>query len=730
VNAEGRSGGSRRVPPAAGPLAVTLAAVSLFAAEAPPAPQRGEAVAVTVEKAPALDGTLEGPLWAECPPWPMGPCTSTEAPTFETWAKVLFGPTHAYVGVYCGEPDTDGLRMQHTKRDAPTWADDSVEIFLRPDPAKPYCQFVVNPRGALYDARDREAAWNSGAVAKAAIQPGTAWTVTVAIPLKDLPTFVGDGQAWTMNLCRTRPARAGEKPLMYSWAVLSETDYHAASEFGLVTGIDVPKRPDGVTRVRPGGLPQPMPRNRGEEAGGVTVYRRIDFDAGRGGWGADGGAEVALTDDAVHGRALRVDCREGWAGCRLPVSIVGSRDLKLVAVMKGRHLDSAGINAYDIAARDNTTAYGYRYIEADRFTPMLYRLDRFRYNSATSGFVSPGTHYGHVRFYGPSDVEPGTWFAMDNVVIYRGEDRRPPAKVTGLTAAATDRGVHLAWDPADDNVTPTVYVIARSDGGAFRKVAESCSTSHLDAAAGRGVRRYRVFAVDAEENVGPWSDAVSVRSTAAPRKADLSREVRDRLGYADDVRRVHDRGKGKVRRNHATLFGDSLTGATVYPQCARAAFGTLSVSAFGYPAQRTGFARGKVQEILEREHPEFMFILYGTNNNKAEAHLSAAMEDLAAVVEACEARGTVAVLGTIPPRGWEAASAPEAEFNRRLIALCRERKIPTGYIFEAFQAAGPENRRTYLGGDGVHWTGEGMALAARAWGRVLDQIRFVLRDRE
>jgi len=101
------------------------------------------------------------------------------------------------------------------------------------------------------------------------------------------------------------------------------------------------------------------------------------------------------------------------------------------------------------------------------------------------------------------------------------------------------------------------------------------------------------------------------RSSPAQKPA-LLREAEDRLRYADHVRRVHARGKGKVRRNHVTLFGDSLTGATDYPQCARAAFGNQTVHAFSYAAQRTSFARNKVREIIEKEKPEFMFILYGT----------------------------------------------------------------------------------------------------------------------
>lgn len=469
----------------------------------------------------------------------------------------------------------------------------------------------------------------------------------------------------------------------------------------------------------------------GQEIGGVTIYRKITFDQSEDAWSVSDGAKLALSRDAADGRALRVDCQKGWAACELPIRIAGSRGLKIAVLMQGRNLESAGINVFDAVAGDNTTAYGYGYLKESGWTGIVYHLDEFRYNSQASSVVAPDTQYTSVRFYAPQQIQPETWFALDNFAIYRGADRQPPAQVQGLSAKATSRGVELAWNAAQDNVATQLYVIARADGGgSFRKIAENCATSYLDASAGKGTCHYRVFAVDFEENFGLWSEPVTVRAAAAPQAVTITREQEDRANYAEHVRQVHARGAGKVRRNHATLFGDSLTAATVYPQCAQAAFGNLTVRAFGFPAMRTSFARTKVAEILREDNPEFLFILYGTNNDKAESSLAAAMEDLAAVVQACEANGTVAVLGTIPPRGWTPDSTPEAAFNRELVELCRRLHIPTGYIFEAFQAAGPENRKTYMGGDGVHWTGAGMALAGRAWARTLDQLRFVLRDRE
>ncbi len=471
------------------------------------------------------------------------------------------------------------------------------------------------------------------------------------------------------------------------------------------------------------------PTMDGTPSDGVIVYHNMHFDEGLEDWEGSGGGRVSLSSDAISGKALRVVCEKSWAAARLPLAINGSKDLKMALLMKGRSLPFVGVNIHDAASGDNTTPYAYRYLRNGGWTPILYRLDRCRYNSATEGYVGPATRYDEMRFYGPSNAKPGMEFTIDDFVIYRGTDRQPPEKVTGLAAQATPEGVKLSWQPATDNVGVQVYVVARADGGgAFKKIAESHAVGCLDTAAGEGTCRYRVFAIDFEENYGPWSDPVAVRSTAAPHKTSPAREEQDRLGYADRIRAVHACGAGKVRKGHATLFGDSLTGATVYPQCAEAAFGTLSVDAFGYPSMRTDFGRGKVKEILDKENPEFMFILYGTNNSKAQKDLPSAMEDLAAIIRACDEHGTVAVLGTIPPRGWAPDSKPEADYNAELIRLCKRLKVPTGYIFEGFQAVGPADRRKYLGDDGVHWRGEGMEIAGRAWGQTLDQIRFVLRD--
>ncbi len=713
----------------------------LSGAETTVAPRRGDAPAVNVERGPALDGTMAGATWDRSSPWPLGACTSEDPQKYPTWAKVLFDGTHVHVGVHCDEPDTDGLRMRVAERDGPVWEDDSVEVFLRPDPREPPCQFIVNPRGTLYDARGKDASWTSTAEARTSIERGRSWTAVLRIPMRELGASVGEDQSWTMNIYRTRPARGGDPVLQYSWSIMTDADYHAAGEFGVVYGVNVPRRDDGVTRAREGGAAKPLPPNRGAEAGGVTVYLRANFDGGPEGWEPANGGALRLVSGASGGKALEIACPRSWSGTALPVNVRDSRGLKLALLMRGRNLPAAGVNFHDAASGDNTTPYGHRYLEDGTWTPILYFLDRCRYNSRTEGFVSPGTRYDEIRFYGPEAVRPDVSFALDGIVFYRGADRTPPGKVTGLKARVEPDGVRLSWDRASDNVAPQVYVISRADGGApFTKVAESHLVSYLDAGAdprGRasaahggtlGEHRYRVLAVDFEENIGPWSDPVTVGASGGYREIRRSREEEERPGYAEKIRRIHDRGEGKVRRGHAALFGDSLTGATVYPQCAEAASGTMTVDAFGYPSMTTRFGREKVAEILRDANPEYLFVLYGTNNGKSAEEIERAMEDLAQIAGACEEHGTVPVLGTIPPRGWSPESRPEADYNRSLVELCRKLRIPAGHIFEDFQSAG--DRKMLLGEDGVHWRGEGMEVAGKAWGKTLRQIRFVLRDRD
>jgi len=471
------------------------------------------------------------------------------------------------------------------------------------------------------------------------------------------------------------------------------------------------------------------------EADGVTVYYyRADFKGGKGGFTGSKRVRQKLAQDGAAGNALRTECLAKWAGPRLKVDIEGSEGLKMAFLAKGEGFDRATLNVYDEAQDDNTTPYAYRWLPDGRWTPVLYRLDRFRYNSRRTGFVRPDARYSELRFYGPEPKGRPVALTLDNFVIYRGEDRSPPGVVSGLRAKATEQGVFLHWAPAPDNVAPMLYVVSRAGSdGTFRKIAETFETRFLDTSAPRGPVRYRVLACDFQNNLGPWSEPVAVVSVSEGRARSLTPVERDRLAYAEQVRAVHERGKGSVRRGHVCLYGDSLTGPTVYRQMVEGALGIYTVGAKGFAGMRTGWGRkNALKKALEPENPEFVLVMFGTNDVRGKRRAPETyrkwVDALVDIVRQAEARGTVAVLGTIPPRGFDdPASRPEAEFNRMLVARARELGVPVAYVFDEIQSSG--DRRRFIYKDGVHWTVGGMEAAARAWARTMRQIEFALRDR-
>jgi len=683
--------------------------------------RRGEAPAVNLPEGPGNDGRWNDRIWELCPPWPLGPCGSEAPQALRSWARVLFDGSRVHVRVRCEEPDTAALAAKAGRRDGPVWEDDSVEVFLRPDPREPACQVVVNPAGAIYDARGKDPAWDSGAVARASVEDGRSWTATLTIPIRSLGAAAGPGQTWSMNICRTRPPRGGAGTLQSSWSLLPSCDYHETGEFGIVTGIDVAAGA-GTRSRRP--LPPP---ERGVESGGVTVYGRFGFDSGLDGWEGSNGATVSLSG-GVTGGGLEVACEGSWAGARRPIAVSGSRGLRLAYHMRARGLAEVGLNIHDALTGDNTTPLAPRFLQEGEWTPVLYLLDRCRYNSQVESLVAPAALYDGLLLHGPEARRPGAGFAVDGIVLYRGEDRSPPSAPGGLRAEAGPGGARLSWLPAADNVGILAYAVSRSDGGGpFRKVAETARPEWEDPEGGRGLRSYRVLAVDFEENLGPWCGAVDVDAGEGPPAA-LDGAAPGRPPWADHVGEVHRRGDGKVRRGRAALFGDSLTGATSYRNTTEAALGNLDVAAHGFPSMRTDFGRGAAAGILDRENPEYLLVLFGTNNGKGTEEIPRAMEDLEAIVRAGEERGTVVLLGTIPPRGWSPGSEPEVRYNRAVLDLAARLRIPAARIFEGITAAG--DRRRFIAGDGVHWTGEGMAVAGRAWGKAMAEVRFVLRDRD
>jgi cellulose/xylan binding protein with CBM9 domain len=130
----------------------------------------------------------------------------------QTQVMVCYDNEYLYIAFRCFDARLDPLLNQldrfsakRKKRDSAVWTDDSVELFIRPDPASgKYYHLAVNLAGTLYDtARPAPgAAWNSEAKTGVG-RNDKAWIVEIAVPLKNIGiTKVTNGLVCQINFCR------------------------------------------------------------------------------------------------------------------------------------------------------------------------------------------------------------------------------------------------------------------------------------------------------------------------------------------------------------------------------------------------------------------------------------------------------------------------------------------------------------------------------------------------
>ena len=137
----------------------------------------------------------------------------------------------------------------------------------------------------------------------------------------------------------------------------------------------------------------------------------------------------------------------------------------------------------------------------------------------------------------------------------------------------------------------------------------------------------------------------------------------------------------------------------------------------------TAYAAQNIGQYLQEGKPEFAVVMYGTNDR---GDVRASMRNLAAVIDACVAAGTVPIVATIPPRGYSKRQGDQESFNRALIDLARARQVPVSYAFEEMM----QHDLNDILSDGVHLTPEmGNDVAGRALRKTMDQVYFALRDK-
>ncbi len=192
-----------------------------------------------LRRAPAIDGRLAPGEWDAA-----GATTGFVhmmddlAVDDQTTVFAAYDDQRLYFALECRDPRKRPLVAGAAARDGKVWLDDAVDVFLRPDLAKPlYYQLLTNCRGVRYDARinnialrDFDVAFNPATVVRTSSEPGR-WVLEMALPLADLgfarppkPDAV-----WGCNFCRN--ADGGSAARLSSWAFM-QGGWHQPERFG------------------------------------------------------------------------------------------------------------------------------------------------------------------------------------------------------------------------------------------------------------------------------------------------------------------------------------------------------------------------------------------------------------------------------------------------------------------------------------------------------------------
>jgi len=173
----------------------------------------------------------------------------------ETTVRVMTAGQDLYVGFQCAEPQMAKQQVGGLTGKAPSWAEDTVEVFVQPVGAGRYYHVGVTPAGGVLTeikgtgGRSYWATWTRrldadkvALKATAAAQRGKdRWTAEVAIPLGSLGGVPAPGTVWRGNFVRSRKIRGLEQNA--TWAYIAGQTFHQPERFGDLVFAGPPAQP-------------------------------------------------------------------------------------------------------------------------------------------------------------------------------------------------------------------------------------------------------------------------------------------------------------------------------------------------------------------------------------------------------------------------------------------------------------------------------------------------------
>lgn len=143
---------------------------------------------------------------------------------YQTYVKVVHEPDFLYFGIEALEPDPQNIICGIKKHDNAVWTDDTVELFLNyPDLAGAYYQIIINAKGVVFDqfvqpGSPGKVSFESGIEVKTKLLKDR-WIIEAKISTGPIGAKCFDGEAWKINVLRSRKGTAAADPESSTWSL-------------------------------------------------------------------------------------------------------------------------------------------------------------------------------------------------------------------------------------------------------------------------------------------------------------------------------------------------------------------------------------------------------------------------------------------------------------------------------------------------------------------------------
>ncbi|MCD6219320.1 hypothetical protein J7K43_02915 [Candidatus Calescamantes bacterium] len=197
-------------------------------------PGRNLIVVPYVKTGPTIDGKINDDEWKYATSVTGFVDTLGKLAKNQTQVFLCYDDKNLYLAFKSSFPGS--LKsITHERDNLSLFRDDSIEIFLQPEPSV-YYQFAANSTNTIFDSKRKDFSWDAKWECKSYVKKegrffvGGTWTSEIVIPFEELgvktPT---DGDIWGGNFCRDWQVPEGT--YWTSW-VYTQGDFHRPELFG------------------------------------------------------------------------------------------------------------------------------------------------------------------------------------------------------------------------------------------------------------------------------------------------------------------------------------------------------------------------------------------------------------------------------------------------------------------------------------------------------------------